>query len=72
MQLFYAPDVDFSTGRYLLSGEESRHCARVLRLRSGDFVHIAGPRSFPFRRTAASCRSASASKISKSAVIFCK
>ena len=40
MQLFYAPDVDFSTGRYLLSGEESRHCARVLRLRSGDFVHI--------------------------------
>lgn len=40
MQLFYTPEVDFTTNRYILSAEESRHCIRVLRLRPGDGIHI--------------------------------
>ena len=35
MQLFYAPEVDFSQGVYVVSEEESRHIVRVLRLGVG-------------------------------------
>ena len=38
MQLFYTPDL--SGGVYTLSEEESKHCARVLRLAEGDTVHL--------------------------------
>ena len=40
MQLFYAPDIDFSSDSYTLSEEESRHCVRVLRLRVGDSLYV--------------------------------
>lgn len=39
MQLFYAPGIDPSTP-LLLSEEESGHCIRVLRMRSGDAIHF--------------------------------
>ncbi len=38
MQLFYAPD--FTTPRYTLSEDESKHCIRVLRLTIGSPLHI--------------------------------
>lgn len=38
MHLFYAPD--FAPPEYILNEEESRHCIRVLRLRTGDDIHI--------------------------------
>lgn len=38
MQLFYTPDISGET--YVLSEDESRHCARVLRLAAGDIVYL--------------------------------
>ncbi len=38
MQLFYAPDVN--PPYYTLCEEESKHCVRVLRLKTGDEIHI--------------------------------
>ncbi len=38
MHLFYTPDINGNT--YTLSEEESKHCARVLRLAEGDVVHL--------------------------------
>lgn len=40
MQLFYAPEVDFSQGVYVFSEEESRHIVRVLRLGEGDELFL--------------------------------
>ncbi|MFI3267841.1 MAG: 16S rRNA (uracil(1498)-N(3))-methyltransferase [Rikenellaceae bacterium] len=39
MQLFYAPDISENTN-YALSEEESKHCVRVLRKKTGDFIHL--------------------------------
>ncbi len=39
MQLFYQPNLELNTTQ-LLNEEESRHCAQVLRLKSGDIIHI--------------------------------
>ncbi len=38
MHLFYS--LDISSDIYVLSAEESRHCIKVLRLKSGDVVHL--------------------------------
>jgi 16S rRNA (uracil1498-N3)-methyltransferase len=38
MQLFYAPDINSPT--YTLSGEESRHAVKVLRLGVGSLLHL--------------------------------
>ena len=38
MNLFYAPDL--TSGLYHLTKEESRHCIKVLRLNTGDALHI--------------------------------
>ena len=38
MQLFYAPDITLP--EYTLSEEESRHAIKVLRLKTGDTLHI--------------------------------
>lgn len=38
MQLFYAPDITFPL--YTLSGEESVHCLKALRLGRGDELHL--------------------------------
>ena len=38
MHLFYCPDI--TPGPYTLPEEESKHCIRVLRLKTGDVVHI--------------------------------
>lgn len=38
MHLFYTPDISGDT--YQLSEEESRHCIKVLRLNTGDKVHL--------------------------------
>lgn len=38
MQLFYAPD--FTPPEHCLSEDESKHCIRVLRLGTGDRIHI--------------------------------
>ncbi|MDR3694041.1 16S rRNA (uracil(1498)-N(3))-methyltransferase [Mucilaginibacter sp.] len=35
MHLFYTPDIDPSNQQYFLNEEESKHCARVLRLEKG-------------------------------------
>jgi len=35
MHLFYTPDIDPAAQQYLLNEEESKHCARVLRLEKG-------------------------------------
>ncbi len=40
MHLFYTPDVDASHPMYFLSEDESKHCARVLRLQQGDSVQL--------------------------------
>ena len=38
MQLFYTPDI--SLPEYTLPEEESAHCMKVLRLRTGDELHL--------------------------------
>lgn len=38
MQLFYAPEI--TPPDYTLTEEESKHCARVLRLKVGDAIHL--------------------------------
>ena len=38
MHLFYTPDLHPTTKSYTLSEDESKHCIKVLRLRSGDKV----------------------------------
>jgi 16S rRNA (uracil1498-N3)-methyltransferase len=38
MQLFYAPDL--SGDHYTLSEQESKHCIRVLRMQTGDSIHL--------------------------------
>lgn len=38
MQLFYAPEITLP--EYTLSEEESKHCVRVLRMRTGEELHI--------------------------------
>jgi 16S rRNA (uracil1498-N3)-methyltransferase len=40
MQLFYTPDIDPSSTQYFLNEEESKHCARVLRLVNGDELQL--------------------------------
>jgi len=40
MHLFYTPDVDALHPMYFLSEEESKHCARVLRLQADDQVQL--------------------------------
>lgn len=40
MQLFYAPDINFDLPTYTFSEDESKHCVRVLRLITGDELHI--------------------------------
>ena len=40
MQLFYAPEVDFSQGVYVFSEEESRHIVRVLGVGGGDELFV--------------------------------
>ncbi len=40
MQLFYTPDIDVAASTYNLNEEESKHCARVLRLQIGDSVQL--------------------------------
>jgi 16S rRNA (uracil1498-N3)-methyltransferase len=40
MQLFYTPDIDAASATYQLNEEESKHCARVLRLQTGDKVQL--------------------------------
>ena len=40
MQLFYTPDIDAASATYQLNEEESKHCARVLRLPTGDKVQL--------------------------------
>lgn len=47
MQLFYAPEI--TPPLYTLSEEESKHCARVLRLGCGDTLHITDGRGNLFR-----------------------
>ena len=39
MQLFYQPNLELNTTQ-LLNEEESRHCTQVLRLKTGDIIHI--------------------------------
>ena len=39
MQLFYQPKLLVNTTQ-ILNEEESRHCAQVLRLKSGDIINI--------------------------------
>lgn len=40
MHLFYQPDIDLSAGTHQLSGEESGHAIRVLRMQTGDQLAI--------------------------------
>lgn len=40
MHLFYTPDIEPSFPQYFLNEEESKHCARVLRLVPGDEVQL--------------------------------
>lgn len=40
MHLFYTPDIIPSATAYFLTEEESKHCARVLRLTTGDEVNL--------------------------------
>jgi len=40
MALFFAPDVDLDTKSYTLSEEESKHCIRVLRKKTGDELEL--------------------------------
>lgn len=47
MQLFYTPDIILP--RHTLSEEESRHCAKVLRLKRGDELHLTDGRGNLYR-----------------------
>jgi 16S rRNA (uracil1498-N3)-methyltransferase len=47
MQLFYAPDI--VPPRHTLTEEESRHCIKVLRMHSGDVVHLTDGRGNLYR-----------------------
>ncbi|MFI5451757.1 16S rRNA (uracil(1498)-N(3))-methyltransferase [Pedobacter sp. UC225_61] len=38
MHVFYTPDI--TSNHYTLNEEESRHCSKVLRLTSGDIIHL--------------------------------
>jgi len=38
MHVFYTPDI--TSNQYTLNEEESRHCSKVLRLISGDIIHL--------------------------------
>ena len=38
MHLFYTPDI--SNGTYTLTEQESKHSIKVLRLKSGDTIHL--------------------------------
>ncbi len=38
MQLFFAPDI--SSDKYILPEAESKHCIKVLRLKTGDAIHL--------------------------------
>jgi 16S rRNA (uracil1498-N3)-methyltransferase len=42
MQLFYSPDIikDAAAHTVMLNAEESYHCIRVLRKKSGDIIHV--------------------------------
>jgi 16S rRNA (uracil1498-N3)-methyltransferase len=40
MQLFYTPDIDTTSLTWTLDEEESKHCARVLRLQAGDLIRL--------------------------------
>nr|WP_028297524.1 16S rRNA (uracil(1498)-N(3))-methyltransferase [Olivibacter sitiensis] len=40
MHLFYTPQIDLDSKRYVLNEEESRHATRVLRLSAGDEIHL--------------------------------
>jgi len=40
MQLFFTPDIDPSLKNFVLSEEESKHAIRVLRMNSGDRLHL--------------------------------
>jgi 16S rRNA (uracil1498-N3)-methyltransferase len=40
MQLFYTPDIDTASSMWSLNEEESKHCARVLRLQTGDMIRL--------------------------------
>ncbi len=40
MQLFFTPDIDPSLKNFILSEEESKHAIRVLRMNSGDRLHL--------------------------------
>ena len=40
MQLFYTPDITAASTTYQLNEEESKHCARVLRLQTGDKIQL--------------------------------
>lgn len=40
MQLFYTPDLTDASPVYYLNEEESKHCVRVLRLKTGDKVQL--------------------------------
>ena len=46
MQLFYSPEID--TGLCTLDPEESRHAVRVLRMRTGDIIHVTNGRGALF------------------------
>lgn len=38
MYLFYSPDI--SSDKYILPEPESKHCIKVLRLKTGDTIHL--------------------------------
>lgn len=40
MQLFFTPDVNPTLENFILSEEESKHAIRVLRMNSGDHLHL--------------------------------
>lgn len=40
MQLFYTPDIDPKSATWALNEEESKHCARVLRLQVADQIRL--------------------------------
>lgn len=47
MQLFYAPNITLPT--YALNEDESKHCVRVLRLSTGDALHLTDGRGNLYR-----------------------
>lgn len=40
MHIFYTPDLRFDDEVYVLNEEESKHCSKVLRLKTGDCVNL--------------------------------